>query len=175
MDIRSVAASLFNPQFNGRTLAAFLKRHGIEYLHFAEEFGARHENPKVQDADGRVDFLKVQKTEAFKNGVARLDAGLEKGFRPALMCSESEPLECHRFSMVSVFLAQAGFEILHILKDKTFLTQAEMELELLEKYKKKLPQPSLFEPEIDAAAQLKFAYKLVNQEIGWKKNEPKND
>jgi uncharacterized protein (DUF488 family) len=38
--------------------------------------------------------------------------------RPALLCAEAEVLDCHRFFILSRYLAQRGnVEILHILKD----------------------------------------------------------
>ena len=41
----------------------------------------------------------------------RLQDGIEKGFRIALMCAEKEPLECHRTILVSRHLAALGIEI----------------------------------------------------------------
>ena len=59
-------------------------------------------------------------------------------------------------------------EVKHILKDKSLLSNVELEQQLLKKFKKKLPQPSLFTPDVDEKAQLKAAYELHNQWIGWK-------
>jgi uncharacterized protein (DUF488 family) len=166
VDVRSVAASAYNPQFNGGVLAATLKTEGIAYLHFAREFGARHDDPALLDAEGRVDFGKVQRSVAFRSGVERLKAGAEKGHVIALMCSEADPLECHRFAMVSSYLDRNGFDVRHILKDKTLLTNAGLEELLLKKYAKKLPQPSLFEA-ITPVEQLAAAYRMCNREIGY--------
>lgn len=171
VDVRSVAASAYSPQFNGGVLFASLKNVGIAYLHFAREFGARHDDPALLDADGRVDFGKVQRSAAFRAGVERLRSGLEKGHVVALMCSEADPLECHRFAMVSEFLSRNGFEVRHILKDKTLLTNAELEALLLKKYAKKLPQTSLFEA-VTPAQQLAAAYRLCNREIGFRPQQP---
>ncbi len=168
IDVRSVPASSYNPQFNKATLDNFLKRNGIMYLHFGEEFGARHDDEDVLDEDGTVNFEYFRKTYQFQSGVERVDMGISKGCKMALMCSESNPLECHRFSMISVYLEEIGISVKHILKDKTVKTHSQLEKELLKKYKKKLPQPSLFEPNINEKDQLKYAYKLHNKEIGWK-------
>ncbi len=167
IDVRSVAASKYNPQFNKDFLSNFLKKKGIVYLHFAKEFGARHTNPELLDEDGKVDFDKVRASFEFKNGVSRLLNGIEKGFTITLMCSESEPIECHRFSMISVALEKEGFEVFHILKDKTLKSNANLESMLLKKFDKKLPKPSIFEPEISLEQQLKVAYKLLNQEVAY--------
>lgn len=47
IDVRSVAASSYNRQYNKEPLSNFLKNNGIIYLHFAEEFGARHTDPEL--------------------------------------------------------------------------------------------------------------------------------
>lgn len=161
VDVRSIPASGRFPQFNKATLSDFLKSKQIQYLHFGKEFGARHTDPELLDDDGKVDFEKVRQTQDFKNGVERLQAGLEKGFTIALMCSEAEPFDCHRFSMISGFLEKSGFEVKHILKDKTLKTNVQLENRLLKKYSHELP----LAPSIDE--QLSGAYRLRNKDIAF--------
>lgn len=161
IDVRSIPASGRFPQFNKATLSEFLKSKNIQYLHFGKEFGARYTNPELLDEEGKVDFEKVRQTEDFQNGVERLRAGLEKGYTIALMCSEAEPFDCHRFSMISGFLEKSGFEVKHILKDKTLKTNVQLENRLLKKYTHELPlAPSLDE-------QIAQAYRLRNREIAF--------
>lgn len=167
LDVRSVAASAYNPQYNQEPLKIFLNSNGITYLHFAEEFGARHNDPELLDDEGKVDFEKVRKSWLFKNGVERLWQDVDKGLIIALMCSESEPFDCHRFSMISVALNREGFEVKHIMKDKSLKTNAELEKQLLIKYDKKLPKPDMFNPNVTLEDQLKIAYRLRNKEIAF--------
>jgi uncharacterized protein (DUF488 family) len=167
VDVRSVAASSYNPQYNKEPFSNFLKLNGVTYNHFADEFGARHTDPDLLDDDGKVDFEKVRKSWNFKNGVEQLWLALDKGFTIALMCSESEPFDCHRFSMVSIALQKDGFDVKHILKDKTLKSNASLERDLLKKYDKKLPKPDMFQPDISAEDQLKEAYRLRNKEIAF--------
>ena len=167
IDVRSVAASSYNPQYNKEPLSNFLKANGITYLHFAEEFGARHTDPDLLDDEGKVNFELVRKSWIFKNGVEQLWQKIDKGFTIALMCSEGEPFDCHRFSMVSIALEKDGFEVKHILKDKTTKTNAQLESQLLKKYEKKIPQPDMFQPNITLDDQLKAAYRLRNKEIAY--------
>ncbi|MGB4774809.1 MAG: DUF488 domain-containing protein [Daejeonella sp.] len=167
IDVRSVAASSYNPQFNKESLTNFLKRNGIQYLHFAEEFGARHNDPDLLDNEGKVDFEKVRKSWTFKNGVERIWQGIDKGFTISLMCSESEPFDCHRFSMVSIALDKDGFNVNHIMKDKTLKSNADLENQLIKKYDKKLPKPDMFNPNVTLEDQLKEAYRLRNKEIAF--------
>ena len=170
IDVRSIPASGRNPQYNQNALKNALSKEGIEYWHFRKEFGARQISQSVHNEEGRVDFEKFQQTDAFQQGVQQLEDGLEKGYEIALMCAEGHPLDCHRFSMISNFLAAKGFDIFHIMKDKSVIAHAEMEEELLKKYNKKLPQPSLFDPDISEEDQLAAAYRLHNSDIGWKKS-----
>ena len=167
VDVRSVAASRYNPQFNKAYLAASLKNNNILYLHFEKEFGARQTDPSFLDHDNKVDFEKVQQSTVFENGVKRLEQGLAKGYRIALMCSEADPLDCHRFVMITARLKDKDFSIKHILKDQTLVDNTELESALLTKFAKKLPQPTIFEPDVTPEMQLKAAYKLRNQQIAW--------
>ncbi|MCW5922747.1 MAG: DUF488 domain-containing protein [Saprospiraceae bacterium] len=161
VDVRSVPASGRFPQFNKVALSEFLKGKNIQYLHFGKEFGARHTAPELLDEEGKVDFEKVRQTEDFKSGVARLRAGLEKGYSIALMCSEADPFDCHRFSMISGFLEKNGFEVKHILKDKTLKTNLQLENQLLKKYHKQLP----FAPSLEE--QVSHAYLLRNKDVAF--------
>ena len=171
IDVRSTPASGYSPHFNQLPLKNYLKNNDILYMHFKDEFGARHEQESVLDENGQVNFELFRKTNEFKKGVERVKKGFSKGYKIALMCSEGNPLECHRFSMISVYLNKTGYNVYHILKNKTIKSHIQLEQELLEKYRKKLPTPSLFEPNINESQIIKEAYKLHNKEIGWITNK----
>ncbi len=168
IDVRSVPASAYNPQFNKESLGNYLKCNEITYLHFGAEFGARHIETELLDGSGKVDFDKVRKTEKFLSGVERLKGGLSKGFTIALMCSEAEPFDCHRFSLISYYLVRNGFDVRHILKDKTVIENSELERRLLKKYDKVIPKPTLFDTkELSATEKLNMAYRLRNMEVAY--------
>ncbi len=174
IDVRSNPVSGYNPQFNKVSLKDFLKSSRIVYMHFGKEFGARHEDSDVLDNEGVVDFVSFRKSFAFQQGVERVDMGLDKGYRIALMCSEGNPLECHRFSMISVHLEEIGISVKHILKDKTVKSHIELEKELLKKYSAKIPRPSLFQSSVNEEQQISHAYNLHNKEIGWRSDRQKH-
>jgi uncharacterized protein (DUF488 family) len=167
IDVRSIAASSYNPQYSKEPLSNFLKNNEIIYMHLPEEFGARHTDPDLLDEKGKVDFTKVRKSWNFKNGVGRLWAGINKGYTIALMCSESDPFDCHRFSMITVALQQDGFQVLHIMKDKTLKTTSDLEQQLLKKYALQLPTPDIFQPNVSRQDQLNVAYRLRNMDIAF--------
>lgn len=171
VDVRSVPASSYNPQYNQEPFEKYLKNNGVTYLHFPEEFGARQMDPDLLDDEGILDFVKARKSWLFKRGLERIWQGYEKGFRIAIMCSEGNPLDCHRFSMVSVGLKNDGFDVKHIMNDKSIKTHYELEMELLKEFKKYLPEKDLFNQNISdeehLKEQLETAYLLKNKKIGY--------
>ena len=171
VDVRSMPASRFNPQFNKKSLALSLNAHGIDYLHFGEAFGARQTDPRLLDDEGRVDFEKVRNTEKFKDAMSRIGKGARAGYSIALMCSEAEPLSCHRFVMISPALKD--FIVRHILKDKSVLNQEDLEEQLLKKFSKALSQTKVFESDAGKSQKLAAAYKIMNKIAGYIPHEHK--
>lgn len=170
VDVRSVPASKYSPQFNQEALKWFLKNHGIQYLHFGDEFGARRTDSINEE--GQVDFEQAVKTPLFQQGAVRLMKGLEKGYQIALMCSEADPLECHRFSMVSRYFYDQGIDVQHILKDGTLASQTTLEKEMINQFlhsrKYRLLEVDLLFGTYSEEEQRKDAYRLKNKEIGYK-------
>ena len=170
VDVRSIPASKYSPQFNLEELRWFLKGHDIQYLHFGDEFGARRTDCINQD--GQVDFEEAVKTPAFTSGVERLTKGMDKGFHITLMCSEANPLECHRFSLISRFFYDQGVDVQHIMKDAELASHSTLEKKMIEEFlhSKKYHLPDIdqlfgtYTPEMQRAD----AYRLKNKEIGYK-------
>lgn len=128
-DVRSSPWSRFNPQFNRETLKASLNAAGIAYSHI-EELGGR---PKERQyyCEGVADYRKMRTAPAFEAGLARLDAGSQR-YRIATLCSEQNPLECHRCLLVGRALHDAGRPVVHLLHGGSSMTQAMVEERLLE-------------------------------------------
>ena len=170
VDVRSVPASKYNPQFNENNLKRYLKQYNIVYLHFGEEFGARRYD--CLNDDGCVDFERAVKTDAFKNGVKRLVNGLEKGFKVALMCSEAHPIECHRFALISRFFYEQGFDVKHIMKDQTIIDNVVVQKKMVEEYlnEKKIRDINDIFAKLenyDVHQQIIDAYRVKNKEIAF--------
>ena len=175
VDVRSVPASKYSPQFNKEPLHKSLQRAKIHYLHFGEEFGARRLD--AINKDNFVDFEIAEQTPAFQNGVKRIIEGLNNGYRIAFMCSEANPLECHRFALVSRYFDKNGIDVLHIVHDKdgkvTIIPHKTLQEMMITEYvrKKKVPPiqpPDMFgENECTEEQQIKLAYRLKNKEIAY--------
>lgn len=126
-DIRSVPASRFCPQFNGKALARSLAEAGIDYVWFGERLGGKPKDPALMRA-GKPDYVKMAATAAFRDGIADL---VELAARAplAMMCAEKAPLDCHRTHLVAPALVERGVEVIHLLADGS--TQPHRELKLL--------------------------------------------
>jgi hypothetical protein len=83
------------------------------------------------------------------------------------MCSEAEPLDCHRFSMVSYALKNLNWQIKHILKDGSVIENRVLEEKLLQKNSRLVNK--LRRDQIDLPDDLlEFCYRLQNEKIGFK-------
>jgi len=152
-DVRSNPYSKHHPQFNKESLKEKLKESGVNYVFMGDELGAR---PKDSDCyvNGVVDFSILSKKESFKNGIARLIDGIKKNFKIAIMCSEKEPLDCHRTILVSKELKKMGVKISHIL----YNGKCE-DMETTEKRLVNLAGLSIFQMNASEEEQIKTAYK----------------
>lgn len=168
-DVRSMPYSRFTEQYNRENIKGFLSKYNIKYLFFGEEFGARREEKSLL-TNGMVDFEKVAKNEKFIKGIERIEKGLERGYRIALMCTEKEPIECHRTILVSRNLSIKGMNVLHILADGTAVCHEKIEEELVEKYFPNRNQLSIFDIN-ETVDYLKEAYKKANSDIGYRKED----
>ncbi len=175
VDVRSIPASKYSPQFNKETLQGFLRSYDMDYQFFGYEFGARR-NDSFNDS-GFVDFELTVQTALFQEGVQKLIPLLEKK-NIALMCSEADPLECHRFSLVGRYYHEEGLDVNHILKDATISSHEALEQEMIRDY---LHSRRPLLPNIDelfgtytAEDQRRDAYRLKNKEIGFRIDQQGN-
>ncbi|MEA2920192.1 MAG: hypothetical protein QOF07_155 [Bradyrhizobium sp.] len=128
-DVRTTPFSRHFPHFNEATLRSNLKLDGISYVFLGRELGGR---PSGQDfyCNGVADYEKMANTETFASGIKRVIEGAKK-FRVALMCSEHDPLDCHRCLLVGRALFGQGVELVHILGDGSSVSHKAVEDKLL--------------------------------------------
>ncbi len=123
-DLRSQPYSRFKPHFNARPLQTSLRDSGINYVFLGEELGGRPPEPEFYDADGHVLYGEVAKSERFLTGLQRLLEGSEK-YRVAMLCSEEDPLHCHRRLLVARMLTERAVQVEHIRSDGSITSEAE--------------------------------------------------
>jgi len=134
VDVRSIPYSRFANQFNKEQLSASLKKVNILYIPMGNNLGARYEEDELLFEDGKVNFSKVVATNQFQEGIDRIKTGIEKSYKIALMCSEKNPIECHRFSLISNYLYKKGYNINHII-GKDIFNHKLLQDKLLDYYK----------------------------------------
>lgn len=158
-DVRSNPGSRYSPQFSQNNLAGALHEADIKYAFLGKQLGGRSPNPACYKG-GQVDYTLMAKEPAFVDGINHAIAECEN-YRIALMCSEKDPIECHRFLLVSRQLAKLGQSIGHILSDGTVEDHVAAESRLLEVCK--LPERDLFRERDDflAEAYLKQAQRVA--------------
>lgn len=150
-DVRSTPYSRFNPQFRREKLHAVLAAAGIQYVFLGEELGARSQDPAVYDANDRVSYALLAKTDLFRRGIGRLKTGMAE-HRISLMCAEREPLECHRTILVSRELVREGVPVSHILADGLLEAHEHAMQRLVASLK--LPEADLFGDPVERALDL---------------------
>lgn len=159
-DVRSSPYSRYSSQFNKDILKNALSNHEIKYLYLGSELGARTNDPECY-VSGRVSFEKMRKQAAFQKGIERLLIGMQK-CKIALMCSEKNPIDCHRSILVSRTLKENGVTVKHILEDGETIDQVEIENQLMKKFK---IEPDLFDDNRDIL--VCDAYKRQEEDISY--------
>jgi uncharacterized protein (DUF488 family) len=128
-DIRSTPRSRFSPHFNKDTMREALAARGVAYMFLGKELGGRPQSPALY-TDGVADYEKMAASPEFRLGLDRLiEAAARRSV--AAMCSEADPLECHRCLLVGRALAGQGADVRHILASGKIVTHAEVEDRLL--------------------------------------------
>ncbi len=116
VDVRSTPYSRHIPHFNSESLNQMLDGMGIGYVFLGRELGGRPSDRPCYDVKGRVRYDRVANTVLFNDGLRRVMRDANER-RIALMCTEKEPLECHRTLLVARILSERGVAVEHVLAD----------------------------------------------------------
>ncbi len=117
VDTRSQPGSQRHPQFSQQALATLLDEAGITYAFLGDKLGGRPKDPSLYDASGKPDYARMAETPAFKRGIEELEQLAAGDENVAIMCSESDYHECHRYKLVSRALALDDVDVKHIMRD----------------------------------------------------------
>lgn len=161
-DVRSIPFSRHTPQFDRELLRRQLEGRGISYAFFGNSLGGRASDEACH-VDGRIQYAKVAKSAAFCEGLGalRLEAGRH---RVALMCTERDPLMCHRAILLCRYLKPTNPNIQHILADGRIETLQASEERLLQLGR--LDQADLFEP---LETRIGRAYDIQGERIAYRR------
>lgn len=159
-DVRSIPFSKQHPQCNSNCLKSVGTRFSVPYIHIPE-LGAkaspeqdvfskamdiffddifpvaaskRPEKTELRRDDEIVDFNKFRNDDFFLQGIKRIENAYDKNYTLALMCSEKDPINCHRYFLVSRKIEQVfgeWIEVEHIIKSEneeiTTITNKELD------------------------------------------------
>jgi uncharacterized protein (DUF488 family) len=170
VDIRSVPFSRYVPHFNKDIIRRILQVNKINCIYMGKELGIVQQDKTLYSGEGYPDFEKVRESSDFLDGTARIKNGTEKGYRIALMCTEKDPLDCHRSILITREFKDQGYEVTHILPDGSSEDQDGLEKRLLQLYFPEESEHSLFhilDKEKYIKELLTLAYRKRNKDL-WK-------
>ncbi len=132
-DVRSVPYSKVFHHYHKEAIAQRLKQAGIQYVYLGEELGPRSKDPKHYNPQGQVQFKRIMQSPLFIHGIKRLQTGLNKGYRIALMCAEKDPATCHRSLLLGhPLLKEYQLNVQHIDHQGDIENQQQLEQRLVD-------------------------------------------
>lgn len=165
VDVRSTPYSEWSPQFNRKAIAMTLKEHDIAYSYLGDELGVRSDDPSHYGSDGKVVYARLAATEQFRRGLRRVVKGAQRR-RLALMCSEQDPIDCHRSILLAPELERLGVASSHIRHpDGELESQEALDQRLLKRHG--LDQPGLFLQERSISKRIVDARKEQERRIAY--------
>ena len=127
IDVRSSPRSRWQ-HFRKPQLRVRLNRIGISYIHLGDDLGG-------MPVSGPTDYAARHRTAAFVTGIETV-LGIASRCTPVLLCSERDPLHCHRFLLISRHLHNLpGVRVSHIRHDGTLENHDDAEERLLALHK----------------------------------------
>jgi uncharacterized protein (DUF488 family) len=129
-DVRSQPHSQWCPQFNRPELERSLRQQQLAYVFLGAELGGRPSDSDLYDEEGRVQYESVRATPEFKRGLERVLEAREH-YNVALLCSEEDPLDCHRGLMIAPALVERGQAPQHLRGNGVIESMRQFEDQLL--------------------------------------------
>ena len=166
IDVRSNPFSSYFSAYNKEQLEKKLNSQHIYYRNYPKEFGARQKERHFYTSDGYLDFELFTASSAYNQGYLEIEDGLKRDYVFVFMCSEKDPIDCHRAIMISKTFKDNGYSILHLLPDKNPISQVDVENRLLDKYFPNRDQLSIFEDQKNDDDLILEAYRKRNADIG---------
>lgn len=135
VDVRSSPYSRYATWFNHAELQVELKKASIRYFYAGKQLGGRPENMRFYDKNGFVLYSSMAEDNTFLKAITQLRELAKINEPLVIMCSEDNPVVCHRGLLISRILQQQGVEVKHILGDGSVKYHSELvtrQLTLLE-------------------------------------------
>lgn len=148
LDVRSSPYSRRVPHFNRSAVQSMLRNIGVRYSFGGATLGGRPENAELY-VGRQASYELMAASESFVASLRRVARGAKSAI-VALLCAEADPIECHRFLLISRALHARGLEVQHILANGLVESHADGERRML--LATNLSQGDVFAPCEDAIA-----------------------
>jgi len=125
VDVRSYPFSKYAFQFNFDNLKHTINDIGFRYLFLGDQLGGRPESPEFYDENGFVLYDKLAESSNFKRGIEALEIAIEQNLT-VILCSEENPINCHRRLLIGNVLLLDGYYIMHIRGDGNVISEVEL-------------------------------------------------
>jgi len=116
VDVRSAPYSKYTPQFNKAELEWTLTQAGIQYRYSGQHLGGLPADKALYTPSGSPDYEKIAALPEFQSELAEL-VRVAGDDDTAIMCSEGDPMVCHRERLLARVLRSWGVEVIHITPD----------------------------------------------------------
>jgi len=113
VDVRSTPYSSYTRWFNRENLKPALWKEGVTYLFRGDTLGGFPEDPRFYDGSWHTVYERLSVTDEFKKSLNEL-AALAIESTLALMCTQENPMVCHRHPLLTRLLIEREYKILHI-------------------------------------------------------------
>ena len=124
-DVRSDPGRVYREHFASGPLQAALRKTQIGYVLLGDGLGGRPRLPQHHDADGHARYDLMAEQPSFVVALDRVLSGARMQ-RVALMCSEENPLECHRRLLVGRALMDRGVDLQHLRADGSLVDERDL-------------------------------------------------
>lgn len=125
VDVRSRPTSAYAPHFDRSSLERSAAGAGWGYVFLGDKLGGRPRGREFYGADGRVNYARVARSTPFLRGIERL-VELAAESRVAILCTEEDPLRCHRRRLVGRVLLERGIGLEHLRGDGRVESEADV-------------------------------------------------
>lgn len=135
VDTRSTPYSRWVPHFSRESLRDAARAAPFEYVYMGDSLGGKPSDRKFHLPDGSVDYESISQEPFYLAGIDRV-LDLAKGRVVCLLCTEEDPIQCHRRLLVGKTLGERGVTVRHLRKQGLF----EDEESVQRRYFRKNPQ-----------------------------------
>lgn len=166
IDVRATPFSQYAPGWNRNVLRELLPQLHFEYIYMGNLLGEKSSKRELY-TDGVIDYEKLAETESFRNAIRRLMQYADG--RTSLLCTETNPLGCHRSLLIGRSLKAQRIETHHIVgRENPYIrTQSDLEEEMIEEFYPDRWQLSMFSEPLSNKQMLENSYRLMNRRTGW--------